>query len=62
MIREKGFSLRLSDDELDQVRQLAEAHDRSINSYIRSLIRREVNKSVTDIKSRQKVTQDAEYA
>lgn len=62
MSREKQFNIRLTDDELDQVRQLAHAHDRSINSYIRSLIRREVNKSVIEIKPRQKATQDAEYA
>ena len=50
--REIGFSLRLSDEELEQVRQLAELQDRSINSYIRSLIRQAVNKTTITIPTR----------
>lgn len=61
MPREKGFCLRLSDDELEQVRQLAQAHDRSINSYIRSLIRQAANKSVIELSPRKKAKQEAEY-
>ena len=55
----KGYSLRLSDLELEQLRQLAAAHDRSINSYIKSLIRREVNKSVVELPTKKATHQAA---
>lgn len=49
MKREVGFSLRLSEEEMEQVRQLALLHDRSMNSFIRSLIRQSWNKSLLEI-------------
>lgn len=47
--RDKQFNLLLSDEELEQLRQLAAAHDRSMNSFIRSLIRQAANKATLDI-------------
>ena len=59
--RTKQFNLRLTEEELEQAQQLAAASDRSINSYIRSLIRREVNKSVVDLPIKKAKKQEAEY-
>ena len=65
MKREVGFSLRLTPEELEQVRQLANLQDRSINSYIRSLIRQAVNKTAFDPielpRRKAKKTVEAEY-
>lgn len=60
--REKQVRLLLNDEELDQLRQLAAAHDRSMNSYLRSLIRQAVNKSTIDIPTKKVKKQEAEYA
>ena len=60
MSREKQFNLRFSDEELEVLRQLAEAQDRSINSYIRSLIRQAANKSLIEIPTRKKAKQPIE--
>ena len=46
--REKQVRLLLNDEELEQLRELARAHDRSMNSYLRSLIRQAVNKTAFD--------------
>lgn len=62
MANEKGFSLRLSDDELEQVRMLARSECRSVNSYIRNLIRQAANKSTIELSPRKKAKQEAEYA
>jgi predicted HicB family RNase H-like nuclease len=59
--REIGFSLRLSEEELEQVRQLAYLQDRSINSYIRSLIRQAVSKTTIEVPKRTKKQEAAEY-
>lgn len=59
--REKQFNIRLTDDELDQLRQLAAAHDRSMNSYIRSLIRQAANKAMIELPAKSR-KQEAEYA
>jgi len=61
MKREIGFSLRLTPEELEQVRQLAYLQDRSINSYIRSLIRQAVNKTTIEVPAKRTKKQEAEY-
>lgn len=58
--RDIGFSLRLSEEELEQVRQLAYLQDRSINSYIRSLIRQAVNKTTIEVPAKKVKKQTAE--
>lgn len=61
--REKQVRLLLNDEELEQLRQLAAAHDRSMNSYIRSLIRQAANKSVIELSPRKKIQiREAEYS
>lgn len=62
MKRELGFSLRLSEEEMEQVRQLALLHDRSMNSFIRSLIRQAWNKTTLTIPSKKAAKQEAEIA
>lgn len=57
--RDRQFNLLLSDEELEQLRQLAAAHDRSMNSFIRSLIRQAVNKTTIELPS--KKIKKAEY-
>lgn len=59
MKRETGFTLRLSDEEMEQLRLLANLHDRSMNSYLRSLIRQAANKATIELPKRKKV--EAEY-
>ena len=61
MLRDKGINLRLTEYELNHVRQLDEANDRSVNSYIRNLIRQAANKSTIDLSPRKKAKQEAEY-
>lgn len=61
MSREKQFNVRLSEEELEQVRQLAISQDRSVNSYIRSLIRQAWNKSLLEIPAK-KPKKTVEYA
>lgn len=62
MSREKQFNVRLSEEELEQVRQLALLQDRSVNSYIRSLIRQAWNKSLLEIPEKKSKKRVAEYA
>ena len=63
MQRGKGFSLRLSEEELEQARILARAQDRSVNSLFRSLLRQAINKSTVEIKPRTTARkQQEEYA
>lgn len=59
--REKQFNIRLTDEEMDQLRALAAAHDRSMNSFIRSLIRQAVNKSTIEVPAKKAKKQEAEY-
>jgi hypothetical protein len=60
MARTNQFNLLLSDKELEQLRQLAEAHDRSMNSFIRSLLRQAVNKSFIDLPIKVEAEKEAE--
>lgn len=62
MKREVGFSLRLSEEEMEQIRQLALLHDRSMNSFIRTLIRQAWNKTSLEIPEKKSKKRVAEYA
>lgn len=57
--REKQFNIRLTDDEMEQLRQLAAAHDRSMNSFIRSLIRQAANKAMLELPAKKVKKQEA---
>jgi Xaa-Pro aminopeptidase len=57
--REKQVRLLLNDEELEQLRQLAQAHDRSMNSFLRSLIRQAVNKSTLELPAKKVKKQEA---
>ena len=60
MPRTNQFNLLLSDKELEQLRQLAQAHDRSMNSYIRSLLRQAVNKAFIDLPAKEEAAKEVE--
>lgn len=51
--RDRQIRLILSDEEMKQLRQLAEAHDRSMNSYLRALLRQAVNKSLIELPAKE---------
>ncbi len=57
---EVGFSLRLTPEEMEQARQNAEQEDRSINSYLRTLIRRDTPARQIELPAPKK--RAAEYA
>lgn len=57
--REKQVRLLLNDEELEQLRALAAAHDRSMNSFIRSLIRQAANKAMLELPAKKTRKQEA---
>ena len=64
IVRNKRFSLYLSEREEDQLFALASAHDRSVNAYVRMLIRQAVNKSTVELElppRRRRTRKEVEY-
>ena len=62
-ISREVFSLYLSEDEREQLKQIAEAHGLTSNGYLRMLLKREVNKLTVELPAkRSKKTVEAEYA
>lgn len=58
-ISREVFSLYLSDEEREQLRQIAEAHGLTSNGYLRMLLRREVHKLTIELSPKKVKKQEA---